>query len=53
MGLVGVFSLFGIPFVTFLPVFAEDIRVGPQGLGFLAGQQASALGASLMIAFRT
>lgn len=54
MGLVGVFSLFGIPFVTFLPVFAEDIlRVGPQGLGFLAGATGvGALGASLMIAFR-
>ncbi|MEK6673287.1 MAG: MFS transporter [Nitrospirota bacterium] len=54
MGLVGVFSLFGIPFVTFLPVFAEDIlRVGPKGLGFLAGATGiGALSASLIIAFR-
>lgn len=52
--LVAILSLFGVPFVTFLPVFAEDIlRVGPQGLGFLAGSSgAGALCAALIIAFR-
>lgn len=53
MFLVATFSLFGIPFVTFLPVFAQDIlKVGPRGLGFLAG--ASGVGsliAALFIAF--
>jgi MFS family permease len=44
MLLVATISLFGIPVVTFLPVFAEDIlKVGPRGLGFLA--------AALTIAF--
>lgn len=54
MLLVSVFSLFGIPFVTFLPVFAEDIlKVGPKGLGFLAGSAGcGALIAALMIAFK-
>lgn len=53
MLLVATFSLFGIPFVTFLPVFAEDVlRVGPQGLGFLAGSSGTgALAAALIIAF--
>lgn len=53
MLIVAVFSLFGIPFVTFLPVFAGDIlRVGPRGLGFLAGSSgAGALSAALIIAF--
>ncbi|MFN3480942.1 MAG: MFS transporter [Thermodesulfovibrionales bacterium] len=44
MVLVATFSLFGIPFVTLLPVFAEDIlMVGAKGLGYLGG--ASGLGA--------
>jgi len=44
MVIVATFSLFGIPFVTLLPVFAEDIlRVGAKGLGYLGG--ASGLGA--------
>lgn len=53
MLLVATFSLFGIPFVTFLPVFAEDIlMVGPRGLGFLAGASGvGALTAALFIAF--
>jgi predicted MFS family arabinose efflux permease len=54
MLLVAIFSLFGIPFVTFLPVFAEDIlMVGPEGLGVLGG--ASGIGAftaAISIAFR-
>lgn len=54
MVLVATFSLFGIPFVTLLPVFAEDIlMVGPKGLGYLGG--ASGLGAftaALIIAYK-
>lgn len=52
MVFVAVLSLFGIPFVTFLPVFAEDIlKVGPKGLGFLAGSTGlGALSAALIIA---
>lgn len=51
--LVAIFSVFGIPFVTFLPVFAEGIlKSGPKGLGFLAGSSGvGALSAALIIAF--
>lgn len=51
--LVATFSLLGIPFVTLLPVFAEDIlRVGPRGLGILAGSSGvGSLIAALSIAF--
>jgi len=54
MLLVALFSLFGIPFVTLLPVFAEDIlMVGPKGLGILAGSSGvGSLVAALFIAFR-
>jgi len=54
MVLVATLSLFGIPFVTFLPVFAEEIlKVGPRGLGFLAGSSGiGSLFAALFIAFR-
>ena len=54
MSLVALFSLFGIPFVTLLPVFAEDIlMVGPRGLGILAGSSGvGSLAAALFIAFR-
>ncbi|HET6516027.1 MAG TPA: MFS transporter, partial [Thermodesulfovibrionales bacterium] len=53
MLLVATISLFGIPVVTFLPVFAEDIlKVGPRGLGFLGGSSGvGALAAALTIAF--
>lgn len=53
MLLVAIFSLLGIPYVTLLPVFAEDIlRVGPKGLGILAGSSGiGALSAALFIAF--
>lgn len=38
MLLLVVISLFGIPFVPLLPVFADGVlKVGPQGLGLLAG----------------
>jgi MFS family permease len=52
--LVATFSLLGIPFVTLLPVFAEDIlKVGPKGLGILAGSSGiGALTAALIIAFK-
>ncbi|MCL4475097.1 MAG: MFS transporter [Nitrospirae bacterium] len=52
--LVAIFSLLGIPFVTLLPVFAEDIlKVGPRGLGVLAGSSGvGALTAALLIAFK-
>ncbi|GAB4411123.1 MAG: MFS transporter [Thermodesulfovibrionales bacterium] len=54
MLLVATFSLFGIPFVNFLPVFAEDIlMVGPEGLGFMAGSAGiGAFTAAILIAFR-
>lgn len=54
MLLVAVFSLLAIPFVTFLPVFAEDIlKVGAKGLGFMAGATGcGATAAALTIAFR-
>lgn len=42
--LVGAFSLFGLPFISQLPVFAEEVLgVGAKGLGFLIG--ASGVGA--------
>jgi predicted MFS family arabinose efflux permease len=49
-----VFSLIGIPYVTFLPVFAgEVLRAGTQGYGFLVGATGTgALLAALFIAFR-
>lgn len=52
--LVAVFSLFGLPFVSLLPVFAEGIlKVGPKGLGFLMGASGvGALTAALMLALR-
>lgn len=54
MSLVAILSLLGIPFVTLLPVFAEDIlKVGPKGLGILAGSSGvGSLLAALLIAFR-
>lgn len=53
--LVAILSLFGVPYVTFLPVFAEDIlKSGAKGLGFLAGSSgAGALCAALLIAFQS
>jgi MFS family permease len=52
--LIAVFSLIGIPYVTFLPVFAgEVLRAGPEGYGFLVGATGiGALSAALFIAFR-
>lgn len=50
--LVAVISLFGIPFVPLLPVFADTIlNVGPQGLGLLAGcSGVGSLAAALVVA---
>ena len=44
--------VFGLPYQTFLPVFAEDIlKVGPAGLGYLAGAGGiGAIAGSLLIA---
>jgi len=54
MVLVAVVSLFGIPFVPMLPVFADGVlKVGPEGLGLLAG--ASGVGsllAALLVAWQ-
>jgi MFS family permease len=54
MALVAVFSLFGLPFISQLPVFAEDILgKGAKGLGFLIG--ASGIGAfvaAVLLAFK-
>lgn len=47
------FSLFGIPFVSLLPVFAEDILgVGAKGFGFLSGSAGiGAFFAAIYLAF--
>ena len=52
--LIAVFSLIGIPYVTFLPVFAAEVlRAGPKGYGFLVGATGiGALSAALFIALR-
>ncbi|MEW6214901.1 MAG: MFS transporter [Nitrospirota bacterium] len=52
--LIAVFSLMGIPYVTFLPVFAvEVLRAGPEGLGFLVSATGmGALTAALSLALR-
>lgn len=44
MALIGIFSLVGLPYITLLPIFAEEVfHRGAQGLGFLVG--ASGVGA--------
>lgn len=54
MMLVATFSLFGMPFIVLLPVFAvEVLDVGAKGLGFLIGASgAGALVAALTIAIK-
>ncbi|NOY39370.1 MAG: MFS transporter [Nitrospirae bacterium] len=49
-----VFSLFGIPFSQFFPVFAEDILgIGAKGLGYMMSSAgAGAFTAAMVIAFR-
>jgi MFS family permease len=53
--LIAVFSLLGMPFITFLPVFAGEIfRIGPKGFGFLVGATGfGALSAALFLAFKS
>jgi len=55
MLLIAVFSLFGIPFTSFLPVFAEEIfNAGPTGLGLLVSATGlGALSAAIMLAFKS
>jgi MFS family permease len=52
--LIAVFSLIGIPYITFLPVFAVEVfRTGPKGLGFLVSAAGTgALTAALSLAFK-
>ena len=54
IGVVSVFSVFGLPFIAMMPVFARDIlAVGPEGLGYLAGAAgAGAFTAAMIIAYR-
>jgi MFS family permease len=52
--LVGTFSLFGLPFVVLLPVFAGEIlNAGARGYGFLLGASGiGALSSAIIIAFK-
>jgi MFS family permease len=52
--LIAFFSLFGMPFITLLPAFADQVfRAGAKGFGFLVGATgAGALSAALMLAFK-
>lgn len=52
--LIAVFSLFGMPFITLLPIFAAEIfQKGPGGFGVMVGATgAGALLAALSLAFR-
>ena len=54
MALIAVFSLFGIPYITLLPVLAGEIlNVGARGLSFLvASAGAGSFIAAMMIAFK-
>jgi MFS family permease len=54
MFLIFIFSLIGIPYVTFLPVFAvEVLKGGPKGFGFLVSATGTgALAAALFIALK-
>jgi MFS family permease len=52
--LIAFFSLLGMPFITLLPAFADQVfRAGAKGFGFLVGATgAGALSAALMLAFK-
>lgn len=54
MSLIAVFSLFGIPYITLLPVLAAEVlNVGAKGLSFLiASAGAGSFIAAMMIAFK-
>ena len=51
---IAFFSLLGIPFITLLPAFADQVfSAGAKGFGFLVGATgAGALSAALILAFR-
>ncbi len=53
IGLVGLASIFGIPYLMFMPYFARDIlHVGPRGLGLLlAASGLGSLGAAATVAY--
>jgi MFS family permease len=56
VGIVGMISLFGLPYFIFLPVFARDVlHVGPLGLGYLfsASGGGALLGALLLASWRS
>jgi len=52
--LIAFFSLLGMPFITLLPAFADQVfRAGAKGFGFLVGATgAGALSAALILAFK-
>jgi MFS family permease len=52
--IIAFFSLLGMPFITLLPAFADQVfRAGAKGFGFLVGATgAGALSAALMLAFK-
>ena len=54
MVIIFIFSLIGIPYITFLPVFAvEVLQAGPKGFGFLVSAAGTgALSAALFIAIK-
>lgn len=54
ISLIFIFSFIGIPYITFLPVFAvEVLQAGPKGYGFLfSAAGAGALSAALFIALK-
>lgn len=54
IAIIAVFSLFGMPFITLLPVFAEAVfHRGPEGYGIMVGATgAGALMAALFLAVR-
>lgn len=54
MAMISIYSLFGIPYITLLPVLAAEIlNVGARGLSFLvASAGAGSLIAALIIAFK-
>lgn len=56
VGIVGMISLFGLPYVIFLPVFARDVlHVGALGLGYMfsASGGGALLGALLLAGWRS